>query len=314
MSVNVGVDVSKAVLDVHVLESKEQSQFENSEEGVGKLVQWLQLRSPALVVLEATGGYERSAFLAMSVAKVPVSRVNPRQVRDFAKALGKLAKTDSIDATVLALFAARIQPPVTAPKDAEVDALGSLVERRRQLVGMRVAEQCRLKQVTSPMVKQDIEAVLHCLNERIKDADKQIDKAIKASDKLSKGAKRLRTMPGVGPVTSSVLTAEVPELGTLNRKQIAALVGVAPYNDDSGGQSGKRHIVGGRGHVRKILYMATLSAMEHNKAIKALVDRLLAKGKPTKVAMVAGMRKLLTIANAMMRDSADWKTPALIAA
>lgn len=307
MSVNVGVDVSKARLDVHVLETREQSQFENSDEGIAKLVEWLQTKSPTLVVLEATGGYERSAFLGLSVAKVPVSRVNPRQVRDFAKALGKLAKTDSIDAVVLALFAARIQPAVTVPNEAEVDALGALVERRRQLVGMRVAEQNRLKQVTSSTVKQDIEAVLHCLNERIKAADKDIDKAIKGSEKMSKGAKRLRTVPGFGPVVSSVLTAEVPELGTLNRKQIAALVGVAPYNDDSGGQAGKRRIIGGRGHVRKMLYMATLTAMEHNQAIRVFVERLIAKGKPVKVAMVAGMRKLLTIANAMMRDSADWR-------
>jgi len=312
MSVNVGIDVSKARLDVHVLETKENAAFENSEDGIGQLVKWVQERGGVtLVVMEATGGYERAAFLSLSSAKVPVARVNPRQVRDFAKALGKLAKTDSIDARVLALFANRIQPAVTKPNEAEVDALGALVERRRQLIEMRVAEQNRLQQVTSPAVKKDIEAVLEFLSKRIKDSDEEIGNAVDASTKMSASAKRLRTVPGFGRVASVVLTAEVPELGTLNRKQIAALVGVAPYNDDSGGQSGKRRISGGRGYVRKLLYMATLTAMEHNRDIKAFVDRLITKGKPVKVAMVAGMRKLLTVANAMMRDGADWQVVTL---
>jgi transposase len=308
MSVNVGVDVSKARLDVHVLETKESVAFENSDDGIAQLVVWLKARGEvALVVMEATGGYEKPGFLALSSAKLPVARVNPRQVRDFAKALGKLAKTDSIDARVLALFASRMQPDVTVPNAPEIDALAALVERRRQLIEMRVAEQNRLKQATSAAVKKDIEAVLDFLNKRIEESDDEIKKSIDASTAMKESAKRLRTVPGFGRVASVVLTAEVPELGTLNRREIAALVGVAPYNDDSGGQSGKRRIIGGRGHVRKLLYMATLTAMEHNPPIKAFVDRLIAKGKPAKVAMVAGMRKLLTIANAMLRDSADWR-------
>jgi transposase len=305
MSMHVGVDVSKRQLDVCVLETKERRAFVNDESGVAELVAWAKALEPELVVLEATGGYERVVLAALAVAKVSVARVNPRQVRDFAKATGRLAKTDALDAEVLALFAQRVGAIVEPPSDPAVEALAEQLERRRQLVEMLVAEQNRLR-LARGAVKQDIEAHLHWLRQRLKDTDKQLEAAIDASEELKPKFAQLASIPGVGRVMATTFLALVPELGTLDRKKIAALVGVAPFNQDSGAMKGKRSVWGGRSAVRAVLYMAALAAAKYNPVIAAFVSRLKAKGKPPKLAIVAAMRKLLVMANALLRTGKMW--------
>ena len=297
----VGIDVSKRHLDVAVGDAAVE-RFDNDEGGIASLRKRLVGVAPSLVVLEASGGYQRRVVAELASARVSVTAVNPRQVRDFAKAMGRLEKTDRVDAQVLRLFAERIRPPVRELPDAEVEELQELVDRRRQISGMLVAEQNRLQQALSRRVRRDLAAHIHWLKKRLKDADKDMNGAVNASPLWYAKVEVLKVEPGVGPVTAITLLGELPELGRLNRRQIAKLVGVAPLCQDSGQHHGKRRTWGGRSTVRRVLYMATLVATQHNPTNAAFYERLLTAGKPKKVALVACMRKLLTILNARMRD------------
>ena len=307
MDLFVGIDVSKAVLDVAVSPTGEAWSVPNSTEGVQRLVGKLRETSPRLIVLEATGGLERRAVAALAGAALPVVAVNPRQVRDFARATGQLAKTDAIDAAVLALFADRIRPEVRRLRDEQTQELEALVVRRRQVVDMITAEKNRLAAAPpSKTVRTAIGKTIKWLQKQLEDIDDDLDSAVKKSPAWREKDNLLRSVPGVGKVLSRTLLSLVPELGTLGKKQLAALVGVAPLNRDSGMQRGRRCIWGGRGTVRAVLYMGALVAARFNPAIRAFHTRLIAAGKLPKVALVACMRKLLTILNAIVRDRAPW--------
>lgn len=304
----VGIDVSKAVLDVAVLPTEEKWSVPNSSEGVQGLVQKLKKLEVRLVVLEASGGLERRAIAALAGAGLPVVAVNPRQARDFAKATGKLAKTDAIDAAVLALFAERIRPEPRPLKDAQAQELEALVVRRRQVVDMIGAEKNRLRAAPpSKQVRTAIGRTIAWLEKQLDENDSDLEKAVKSSGAWREKDNLLRTVPGVGKVLSRTLVSQLPELGTLTRKQIAALIGVAPLNRDSGTLRGRRCVWGGRAQVRKVLYMGALVAARFNPIIRAFHERLVAAGKLPKVALVACMRKLLTILNAMVAANAPWK-------
>lgn len=308
----VGVDVAKATLDIAEWPGDtEPWQVANDAVGWAALVGRLSDAPPAGIVLEATGGLETALVGELAAAGLPVRVVNPRQVRDFARATGQLAKTDRLDARVLARFAAAVRPEVRPLPDAATRALRALVTRRQQLQGMLSAEQNRLATTPAPL-RARLEVHLAWLRQEIAALDRELDQTIRGSDLWRDQAQRLRTVPGVGPVLSSVLLAEVPELGRLDRKQIAALVGVAPLARDSGTLRGKRTCWGGRTRVRGVLYMAILSATRHNPVIRAFYQRLLAAGKLKKVAQVACMHKLLLILNAMVRTQSSWQpTPEL---
>lgn len=301
----VGIDVAKATLDVAVYPPAATPCFPHDEAGLSALVAHVQPLAPALVVLEATGGYETDVAAALAVAGVPVAIVNPRQVRDFAKAIGRLAKTDTLDATVLALFAARVQPePRPLPDRAQQDLI-ALIGRRRQLVEMLTAERNRLA-LARGRIRQDVQVHIHFLEQRLKDTHTDLQTLIRESPLWRTQEALLRSVPGIGPTTAATLLADLPELGRLSRQQIAALVGVAPLNRDSGPRHGPRTIWGGRATVRGPLYMATLVATQHNATIRAFYQRLRAAGKPRKVALVAAMHKLLTILNAIMKTQRPW--------
>ena len=307
MDVFVGIDVSKAVLDVAVAPTGEAWSVPNSTEGMQQLVGKLGEISPKLIVLEATGGLERRAVAALAGAALPVVAVNPRQVRDFAKATGRLAKTDAIDAAVLALFAERIRPEVRPLRDEETQELEALIVRRRQVVDMITAEKNRLIAAPpSKRVRTAIGKTIKWLQKQLEDIDSDLDDAVTKSSAWKAKDDLLRSVPGVGKVLSRTLLSLVPELGTLGKKQLAALVGVAPLNRDSGTQRGRRCIWGGRAHVRAVLYMGALVAARFNPVIRAFHTRLIASGKLPKVALVASMRKLLTILNAIVRDQTPW--------
>lgn len=301
----VGIDVAKSHLDVAIRPTREGRRF--AVEELEQLVAFVAKTKATLVVMEATGGMEAPIAAALAAACVPVAIVNPRQVRDFAKALGKLAKTDTIDAGVLAHFAEAIRPAPRSLPDAQTQEFEALVVRRRQLMEMLVAEQCRLSATRSKSMQKSIKLHIDWLKKQLKDVDKDITKAVHESPIWNEKAELLESVPGVGRVLSSTVIATLPELGTLNRKQIAALVGVAPFNRDSGNQKGKRSIWGGRAPVRAVLYMAALVATKHNPSIKAFYQRLLIAGKTKKVAIVACMRKLLTILNSMLRTGRSWQ-------
>lgn len=302
----IGIDVAKAHLDIAVLPSGESWTVSNDEMGIDTLVQRLQALSPTCVVLEATGGLEMPVTAALAAVKLPVVVVNPRQTRDFAKATGQLAKTDAIDAHILARFGQAIRPEPRPFKDTQTQALAALLVRRRQLVDMLTAEQNRL--ATAPKgVRRGIKAHIRWLEERLQDVDTDLTQSIKASPAWREQDQLLRSVPGVGPVLSISLLAELPELGTLNRRQLAALVGVAPFNCDSGTYQGNRRIWGGRAALRAVLYMSTLSAVRWNPIIRAFYERLRGAGKADKVAMTACMRKLLTILNAMVKNHTPWQ-------
>jgi transposase len=302
---SVGVDVAKAELEIVVLPSGTRWSVANTAAGHTTLVEGLQPLRPDLIVLEATGGYERDVAAALAAAGLPVVIVNPRQVRHFAKALGQRAKSDPIDAEVLALFGQRMQPEVRPLPDEATQELAALVLRRRQLGDMLVAEKNRLG-VARKAVRKSLRKHIAYLERELRITESELREQIEASEVWRAKDDVLQSTPSVGPVTSQALLGELPELGTLPPKQVAALVGVAPFIDDSGGVHGKRAIAGGRASVRKVLYMATLVATRHNVVIRAFYQRLLAKGKPKKVALVACMRKLLTILNAMVRDGRKW--------
>jgi len=307
----VGIDVAKAELVVVVRPSGETWTVPNDVTGVRALVQRLEQATPTLVVLEATGGYELPCVAALLAATLPVVVVNPRQVRDFARSTGQLAKTDRLDAGMLALFAERVQPAVRALPDPATRALEALMARRRQLVEMLVAEQNRLglqrgrgdRQVTASL-KQTIAF----LTRQLAMTDTDIGTMVRASPVWRARDDLLRSVPGIGPIVSRTLLAALPELGHLDRRAIAKLVGVAPLNHDSGTWRGRRTIHGGRAHVRAVVYMGALVASRRNVVLKAFYDRLLAAGKPKKLALVACMRKLLTILNVMVRTATPWTT------
>jgi transposase len=308
----VGIDVAGESLEVASRPTGEHWQVANNPAGIAALLPRLQVLQPTLIVLEATGGLELPLLAAAGSAGLPVVAVNPRQVRDFAKAIGKLAKTDAIDARVLAHFADAVRPVVRPLPDAATQALGALVTRRRQLVEMLTAEENRRK--TAPVaIRADIQAHITWLRKRLKGVDKELSQAVRASPLWREQEDVLRSVPGIGPVVSVTLLADLPELGTLDRKQVAALVGLAPLNRDSGTMRGKRTIWGGRATVRAALYMAALVGSRRNPVLQALYTRLVAAGKTKKVALTACMRKLLTILNALLKHRTRWAPPAPVA-
>jgi transposase len=301
----VGIDVSKARLDVAIRPTGERESVANDKAGIKDLVKRLAKIQHALIVLEATGGLERPVTHALAGAELPVVVVNPRQVRDFAKATGQLAKTDSIDADVLARFAEAVRPALRPLPDAVTLELRALTARRRQIIEMIGAERNRLA-TASKAVRKRIDAHLGWLEQELERADKDLDRSIQHSPIWKENEDLLLSVPGIGPVTSHTLLAELPELGELDRKQISALAGLAPFNRDSGSLKGRRSIWGGRAPVRSALYMATLVATRRNSVIRDFYKRLRAKGKVFKVALVACMRKLLTILNSMIKHKTRW--------
>jgi transposase len=302
----VGIDVSGAWLDVAVRPSGAAWRSANDEAGVGELAGRLRALGPALVVLEATGGLERAAVAALALAGLAVAVVNPRQARDFAKATGRLAKTDALDAAALAHFAEALRPEPRPLPDAQAQALAALVERRRQVVGMLTAERNRRQQAPAA-VHAHLDAHIAWLEQALRALDDELDRTLRASPLWREREQLLRGVKGVGPVVARALVAGLPELGRLSTKRLAALVGVAPLARDSGAWRGGRAIWGGRGHVRAALYMATLSAVRYNPALHAFYERLVARGKPKKVALVASMHKLLGILNAVVRHGTPWR-------
>jgi transposase len=302
----VGLDVAKDSIEVCVLPSGERWRAAQEPHGLAQLVTRLAALAPTLVVMEATGGYEMPVATALAVAQVPVAVVNPRQVRDFARALGRLAKTDAIDAEVLAHFADRVRPAVRLLPDETHQELVALVTRRRQLLDMLTAERNRLE-TARRSVRPSLQQHIRWLERRVKDTDRDLQRGLERSPLWRAKDDLLRSVPGVGRVTSAMLVAHLSELGTLSRRQIASLVGVAPLNRDSGRQRGTRTTWGGRANVRATLYMATLVATRRNPTIKVFYQRLLAAGKPPLVALVAAMRKLLTILNAMLKHNQPWQ-------
>lgn len=305
--ITVGIDVSKTALVVAVHPTGEQWATETTPGAVEALVTRLGTLRPTLIVVEATGGYERALTAQCATAQLPIAVVNPRQVRAFAQALGRTAKTDDIDAQLLAAFGARIQPAARALADGETQALAALVVRRRQLIEMIGMERRRLEQAPpTGKITRDLRNHIRWLERRVEDVDDEIGTAIQASPLWRGQDDLLRSVPGIGPTTARTLLAELPELGRLDRRTIAALVGVAPFNCDSGQHRGQRHIWGGRASVRAVLYMAAVSAARYNPVLRVFYRRLRDAGKPAKVALVATMRKLLTIVNAMVKHQSKW--------
>ncbi|HZW05602.1 MAG TPA: IS110 family transposase [Phycisphaerales bacterium] len=302
----IGIDVAKDRLDVHVRPAGEAFTVARDGEGVAGLAERLRALAPALIVSEATGGFEQVVAGALAGAGLPVVVVNPRQIRDFARALGRLAKTDRIDAETIALFAERVRPEVRPLADGQARLLGELVARRRQVIEMIAAEGNRARQVEARRVRKRIERHRAVLQEELSEIEAELDDTIRGSSIWREKDDLLQSVPGVGNALARTLIAELPELGTLNRKKIAALVGVAPFNRDSGTLRGRRTVWGGRAAIRATLYMAALVASRHNPVIAAFYKRLLAAGKAKKLALTACMRKLLTILNAMLRDKKPW--------
>jgi transposase len=305
----VGIDVSKARLDGYCLPQGERFDQLNDQAGISAIVGRLAAFAPTLVVLEATGGLEAPLAAALAAAKIPVAVINPRQARDFAKAMGTRAKTDAIDAKILAHFAEKIRPQIRDLPDEEARQFEAILTRRRQLLEMRVAEQNRLAATTASKVRKDLEAHIRYLDRRVKELDAELESAIERSEVYRAKDDLLRSVPGIGPVASRTLLASLPELGKLDAKKIAALVGLAPMARDSGTLKGRRMICGGRADVRSALYMATLSAVRYNPTLKAFYDRLRGAGKPAKLALTAAARKLLTILNAMLKANQAWAPP-----
>ena len=297
----VGIDVSKDRLDVVVLGKKPSVQFVNTKKGIAKLVQHMKHLKPKLIVVEATGGYEEVLVLALFEAGPPVALVSPQRVRQYAKAKGLLAKTDQLDAQILAEYGKTMQPRLFVGKSEERRRLSALVARRKQLTDMLQAEKNRLR-TTSVEMKNSLKRIIACLKAEMKELEKKIHQFIQVHEEMAEQEKLLRTAKSIGPVTAATLLADLPELGQLDRKQIAALVGVAPMNQDSGRKRGYRRTKGGRPAVRNALYMSTLTGIRYNPVIQAQYQQLLTRGKEKKVAITACMRKMLTILNAMMRE------------
>jgi transposase len=301
----VGIDISKAWLDIAIHEQDEVWQARNTDAGIETLVVRLKSLAPEIVLLEATGGFEMLLVAHLQQAGLPVVVTNPRRVRAFARSTGRLAKTDKLDAQLLAHFAAAVRPPIRQLPSEEEGQLTALLTRRRQVVDMLTVEKNRLVTVR-PALKADIEDHLAWLKEKLAKLDEEISRFIQSTPLWKDKDRLLRTVPGVGRITSGTLLAMLPELGGLNRQQVAALVGVAPVNKDSGRKTGKRRTYGGRADVRCVLYMAALSAKKHNPVIRKFYERLVQQGKEKKVALTACMRKLIVILNAMMRSQQPW--------
>lgn len=304
-SVYVGIDVAKAQLDICCRPNNVRWTVPHTAGGIGRLVRRLHRLHPTLIVLEATGGLELNLASELAAAELPVAIVNPRQARHFAKATGQLAKTDALDAEILARFAEAVRPPVRPLPDDATQRLGEVVTRRRQLMAMLTAEHNRHSRAAQGL-QDEIQSHIDWLEQRIANVDADLGHQIRRSPLWREHDDLLQSMPGVGPIVSRTLLAELPELGTLNRRAIAALVGVAPLNRDSGMWRGKRHIGGGRGHVRAVLYMAAVTATRWNPWIRSFYQRLRTAGKPVKVALTACMRKMLTILNAIMTHHVPW--------
>jgi len=310
-AVYVGVDVAKSSLDMAVSNSEEVRQFTNDHEGITNAVQYIAGLKPSGVIIEATGHLEMPLAAALQADSLPVAVINPRQVRDFARATGTLAKTDTIDARMLALFGIRVQPEIRPLPDEKTREMRNLLTRRRQLIEMLTAEHNRLFH-SSDDVRPGIETHIKWLEKALSDINDDLDRRIRLSPSWFEKDNLLKSVPGVGKVVSSSLLIELPELGMLNRRKIAALVGVAPFNRDSGTMRGRRTVWGGRAKLRAVLYMAALVASRRNPIIAAFYQRLLDAGKAKKVALVACMRKLLTILNAMMRTMTAWQPETIL--
>ena len=306
----VGIDVSKDRLDVAVLGERQEKQVDNTQKGINEMVQWMQELQPELIVVEATGGYQRAVVEALFQAGLTVAVVNPARVRQFARACGLLAKTDKLDAQVLAVFGQKVQPRRYESKSEAGKQLSALLVRRRQLEDMLKAEQNRLRTI-SPSLRGSVERMIAYLKEEKKGLDEQIRDFLKEQKSWQEQTEILSSAPGVGPVTTATLLADLPELGKMDRKKIAALVGVAPMNYDSGRKRGYRKTKGGRTDVRSVLYMSTLVATRYNPVIQAHYQQLLKRGKLKKVALIACMRKFLTILNAMVRDQQPFRMAAI---
>ena len=303
----IGVDVGKEQLEIAQWGESKSWQTDNTEEGIEQLLEWISAKANCQVVIEATGGLEMKATNALMLAGIPVTVANPTRVRAYAKATGQLAKTDAIDAQMIAGYAGAIQPEPQRVKGEEEMTLSALVTRRKQVLEMQTAEKSRLS--TAPArIKKHIQKHLDWLKEEVATLDGEIRLMIGSDPEWKEKSSRLESVPGVGYVTAATLLADLPELGTVNRQKIAALAGLAPYNRDSGRKTGRRRIFGGRSSVRRVLYMAALSGTINNPVIQVFYQRLIDQGKPKKVALTACMRKLLTILNAMMRDQANWRT------
>ena len=305
LEIFVGVDVSKAWLDVAVHETAEVSRVSNEDGGIASLVKRLKKLKPTLIVLEPTGGFEMLVVAELSHAGLPVVVVNAKRVRDFARATGQNAKTDKLDAKVLAHFADAIRPALRNLKSDEEEQLTALLTRRKQILDMLTVEKNRLVTVREKM-RTDIEFHIQWLSNNLKELDKEIEGFVKGSPAWKEKDELLQSVPGVGPVTSATMLGMLPELGKLNRREIAALVGVAPVNKDSGKKQGRRRVYGGRAEVRSVLYMAALAAKKFNPVIRKFYERLLKQGKEKKVALTACIRKLLVILNAILRTHQPW--------
>jgi transposase len=302
----VGIDVSKDRLDVHVRPSGEVFAVSRDSDGLEDIVTRLQTLAPRLIVVEATGGFETVVASAIGAAGLPLAVVNPRQIRAFATACGQWAKTDRLDAQVIAHFAEAVQPEARAIPDESARALGELVTRRRQIIGMMVAERNRRRQLTQPRLLKTVDRILATLQEQLSAIEQEIDGAIRGTPAWREKEELLTSAPAIGPKIARILIADLPELGALTRRKIAALAGTAPFSRESGQWRGRRSIAGGRGSVRAALYMAVLVSIRRKLPLAATYNRLRAAGKPAKVAIVATMRKLLIILNAMLRDRQTW--------
>jgi transposase len=303
----IGIDVSKDRLDVYVRPSEVSFAAARDAKGLADLVERLRPLDPCLVVLEATGGFEQTVAAALVAAGMPLSVVNPRQIRDFARATGQLAKTDALDAKAIALFAEKVRPEPRPVPDAQARALGELIARRRQLIEMITAERNRRAQLSSRRLVKGIDQLLALMQKQLSELDREVGDSIRGTPAWRERDELLRSVPGVGDIVARTLIADLPELGRLDRKQIAALVGVAPLNRDSGKMRGRRTTWGGRAKIRCVLYMAALVASRRNPVLAAFYQRLLRAGKAKKLALTAVMRKLLTILNAMVRDNRQWQ-------
>jgi transposase len=303
----VGIDVAKDRLDVHLRPSGEAFAIGRDPAGLSALVERLAEVAPSLVVLEATGGFEVTVAAALTAAQLPLAVVNPRQIRDFARATGRLAKTDRLDAEAIARFAEAVRPEPRPIPDAAARALGELVARRRQIVEMIGSESQRRRQLRDPRLIRRLDAHLAWLQKELSEIEADLDHAVRASAAWRATEHLLASVPGIGKTSARTLIAELPELGALDRRKIASLVGVAPVNRDSGTFRGRRMVLGGRASVRKALYMPTLTAIRRNPPIRALYARLIARGKPAKVAITAAMRKLLVILNAILKSQTPWQ-------
>ena len=303
----IGIDVAKDRLDVHVRPSDEAFTVTRDSEGLARLMERLRPLDPYLVVVEATGGFEQTLAAALVSEAMPLAVVNPRQIRDFARATGQLAKTDALDAKAIARFAEAIKPEPRPVPDDQARALGELVARRRQIIDMMTAERNRRRQLSSRRLIKSVDRLLAVLQKELAELEADIGESIRGTPAWRERDELLRSVPGIGDVVARTLIADLPELGRLDRKQIAALVGIAPLNRDSGRMRGRRTSWGGRAKVRSVLYMAALVGSRRNPVLKAFYQRLIAFGKPKKLALTAVMRKLLTILNAMVRDNKRWQ-------